>query len=619
MSLSLEQIASLDEKIEQWLDLDIDPESRTGIKMLQLSKRYDILNDKFGKRISFGTAGLRAAMTSGFAYMNDVTVLQAAQGLVQYLIDNCTSKNELSIVVGYDHRFNSQRFAELTVSAALNRGIKVYYLGSIDNLSDTSINLSKSEFVNKTDDKSYVHTPMVPFTIDTCGASAGVMITASHNPARDNGYKVYYSNGCQIIPPHDHGIAESILNNLQPWHNVWEVVDAFESGVKSGNLVGVKNEMEQKYIERIEQLILYTKLGFNFVYTPMHGVGQDIFMKCLKRFTLYNVKTVKQQEIPDPSFPTVKFPNPEEKGALDIAIETANKVAYNVVIANDPDADRFSCSYKSYDNKWRQLTGNEIGFLFAMYIIENTPKHKLCKTYFVNSTVSSQILDSMANIDGFNFIDTLTGFKWIGNKAISLKDQGYDVPFAYEEAIGFMFNIVNDKDGISAAIVFLQLYHLWFAKGDLTIDEKLKQGYEKYGYYKECNGYYRLDDLTKTDLIFADIRNSYHGHKQPTSIGNFEVLSFRDLTIGYDSTTFDHTPSLPIDPNSQMITAVLHNGQSTVRFTCRGSGTEPKLKVYIEGQSKKEENAVAIAKECWDLLKHYWFKPDVYNLSEVLN
>lgn len=619
MTITQAQIEDLDVKIGQWLELDIDAESRIEIKKLQLDKKYDILQDKFGERIAFGTAGLRAAMTSGFAYMNDVTVLQAAQGLVQYVIDNCTTGNELSIVVGYDHRHNSQRYAELTASAALNKGVKVYYLGSIDNLSETSIKYSKGEFDNTSTDGSYVHTPMVPFTIDEYGASAGVMITASHNPAQDNGYKVYYSNGCQIIPPHDHGIAESIMKNLQPWHNVWNVGEAFKLGIESGNLVGVKPEMEKKYVERVEDLISYTKLGFNFVYTPMHGVGQDIFMKCLKKFTLYNVATVGEQELPNPDFPTVKFPNPEEKGALDIAIAHANKISYNLVLANDPDADRFSCAYKSHDHKWHQLTGNEIGFLFAMYIIENTPKHKLCKTYLINSTVSSQILDSMANIEGFNFIDTLTGFKWIGNKAIALKDQGYDVPFAYEEAIGFMFNIVNDKDGISAAIIFLQLYSLWFAKGHTTVEQKLKQGYEKYGYYKECNGYYRLDDVAKTNQIFAGIRNSYSGHEQPTTIGDFEVMSFRDLTIGYDSTKLDHVPSLPTDPNSQMITAVLRKGSSTVRFTCRGSGTEPKLKVYIEGQAKKEKDATNIAKECWDLLRTHWFKPEVYNLLEVLN
>lgn len=619
MSFQPEKIEELNSKVEQWLAIDIDPESRSEIKKLQLDKRYDILHDKFGERIAFGTAGLRAEMTSGFAYMNDVTVLQAAQGLVQDIIDKST-KNELSIVVGYDHRFNSQRYGELTASVALSKGVKVYYLGSIDNLSDTSIKLSSTEYTNHSSDKSYVHTPMVPFTIDQYGASAGVMVTASHNPAQDNGYKVYYENGCQIIPPRDKRIAKAIDDNLQPWENVWDVSRAFKEGVESGNLIGIKPEVERAYIQDIEKLINpnYTKLGFNFVYTPIHGVGKDVFLKCLKKFKLYNVETIKEQENPNPSFPTVKFPNPEEKGALEIAIETANKIAYNVVIANDPDADRFSCAYKTLDYKWRQLTGNEIGFLFAMYIIENIPKHKRCKTYFVNSTVSSQILDSMANVDGFNYIDTLTGFKWIGNKAINLKEQGYEVPFAYEEAIGFMFDVVNDKDGIAAAITFLQLYHLWFAKGDLTIDQKLKQGYEKYGYYKECNGYYRLDELSKTNQIFANIRNSYPG-EQPTSIGDFEVLSFRDLTIGYDSSTWNKQPTLPTDASSQMITAVLRSGKNTVRFTCRGSGTEPKLKVYIEGQAKSESAADGVAKGCWQLLKQHWFQPQVYNLTEVLN
>ncbi|KAK6460445.1 Phosphoglucomutase/phosphomannomutase [Scheffersomyces coipomensis] len=620
----MSDIAAIDQLIDEWLAVDINPESRDEIIQLQLKNDYKTLERKLSNRIAFGTAGLRSSMEAGFAHMNDVTVLQAAQGLIQYLIDNIKGEN-LSIVVGYDHRFNSQRYAELTASVAISKNVKVYYLGSIDNLSQESIKLSSSAYENNSAaDRGYVHTPLVPFAIDTFKASAGVMVTASHNPARDNGYKVYYSNGCQIIPPIDSGIASSIENNLKPWikDNVWDVTGNFKIGIKNGLLSSYKKELQTKYIDTIkDRLITQPKLNFEFVYTPMHGIGLEIFEKAIVNYENPKYQTVKEQAQPDPTFRTVKFPNPEEKGALDLAIQTADENNYPLVIANDPDADRFSAAFKTRSSSWRQLTGNEIGFLFALYYVEEIiPKHaKFENTYFLNSTVSSQILSSMAEKHGFHFQDTLTGFKWIGNKAIDLKKEGYYVPFGYEEAIGFMFDIVNDKDGISSAIVFLQLYKEWFANGTNDIETKLEQGYKKYGWFKECNGYYKLKDLGKTKEIFEGIRKSILPQSFPGTIGDFEVKAWRDLTIGFDSTTIDNVPLLPIDPTSQMITAILQlpSSEDQVRFTCRGSGTEPKLKVYIEGKSNISEiNAVTLARKCWDTLKTEWFKPDINDLEE---
>ncbi|KAK6205633.1 Phosphoglucomutase/phosphomannomutase [Scheffersomyces amazonensis] len=511
-------------------------------------------------------------MESGFAHMNDVTVLQAAQGLIEYLIDQNNDNNkEVSIVVGYDHRFNSQRFAELTASVAITKGVKLR-------------------------------------TMDT---------------------KYIYSNGCQIIPPIDHGIATSIENNLQPWSNeVWDVTKNFQIGINNQLLKSYKSEIQQKYEIVVKDLLItQANLNFKFVYTPMHGVGLEILEKTLKHFNNPQYKVVEEQAIPDPTFRTVKFPNPEEKGALDLAISTANNLGYSLVIASDPDADRFSAAFKSKSGKWRQLTGNEIGFLFALYFVEEIipNKAKFDNTYLLNSTVSSQILQAMADYHGFHFQDTLTGFKWIGNKAIDLKNEGYYVPFGYEEAIGFMFNVVNDKDGISSAVIFLQLYNAWFSKGNNNIEDKLEEGYAKYGWFKECNGYYKVQELSQTKEIFETIRLSFSPQRYPKSIGDFEVISWRDLTIGYDSTTSDNVPNLPTDPTSQMITAVLKlakqdkNNTDQVRFTCRGSGTEPKLKVYIEGKSNiSEVVAIELAHKCWQTLRTTWFKPEQNNLQETV-
>lgn len=610
-----EQRKKLDELVAQWLAVDPNELSRQEIQTLQEQQKYKELDGKLGKRIAFGTAGLRSSMELGFAHMNDVTILQASQGLVSYL-----SKTENpSLVIGYDHRFHSQRYAEITASVALASGFTVYYLGTAESLSD------ESDPDTKDGDKAYVHTPMVPFGIDFYKASAGVMVTASHNPAKDNGYKVYYGNGCQIIPPHDAGIAKSIDENLEPWKDrgVWDVKGNFEKSLKEGKLVLVKEELSTKYVEAVtEQLIQKSSLSYEFVYTPMHGVGLEMFSRIFKQFHAKqtDVDVVPEQAFPDPKFSSVPFPNPEEKGALDLAIARAEAQGLSLVVANDPDADRFSVAIKRKNGKWQQLTGNEIGILFAAYVIEErTSKADLGETWLLNSTVSSQLLRSLAEKTGCHFQDTLTGFKWIGNKAIDLKKAGKLVPFGYEEAIGYMFSVVNDKDGISAAVMWLQLYEEWFGDGKQDPIEKLELIYQKYGWFKECNGYYKLDTL-KTPGIFQAIRDSFPGDA-PSTLGDFNVTEWRDLTIGYELSTPDHVPILPVDPLSQMITAVLQPPHSSeqVRFTCRGSGTEPKLKVYIEGRSNgSEEAAQKLARACWDTLKKHWFKPEENGLQEVV-
>lgn len=628
-----EQIKTLNTLVEQWISVDINPKSRKEIIELQQEGNYSKLDEKLSKRIAFGTAGLRSTMTSGFAHMNDVTILQASQGLIKYLLEKNESNQDLSIVVGYDHRFHSQRFAEITASVALTQGFKVYYLGSTTDLSRESIELSEAKCNELQEaDRGYVHTPLVPFAIDYFKASAGVMVTASHNPAQDNGYKVYYGNGCQIIPPNDSGIANSIERNLDPWLNqhVWDIVGNFKKNADK-LLFGVKGKATEMYVNAVNELLIQNhKLSYDFTYTPMHGVGMEIFDKIISLFeTKSDIKPVTEQMNPDPEFLTVKFPNPEEKGALALSIKNANELGHKLVIANDPDADRFSVAIKSHrTNEWVQLTGNEIGFLFAMYVIEElTPENKLDKTFLINSTVSSQVLASMAQHHGFKFIDTLTGFKWIGNKAIDLKKEGFNVPFGYEEAIGFMFSVANDKDGISALVIWLQLYETWFAnKENYDPVDKLNEGYERYGWYKEANGYYKLNDLSMTQKIFENtIRKSYEGSPHPQTLGDaFLVDSWRDLTLGYDSLTPTHVPDLPVDPTSQMITATLkpkdaQSDNELVRFTCRGSGTEPKLKIYIEGKSDIGENrALSLAKLCWNTLKTEWFKPEENGLQEVI-
>jgi phosphoglucomutase len=609
------QLQEIQVLVQKWLDIDVNLQTRNQILKLNndlkstdnntVIKSYNKLRELLRTRIVFGTAGLRARMEAGFSRMNDVTVLQASQGLAEYIKFVNNNNKELTVVIGHDHRYNSKRFAELAISVFILKGFKVYYIGP-ENCA----------------------TPMVPFAINHFNSLGGIMITASHNPKDDNGYKVYWSNGCQIIPPHDSLIQNKILENLNPILNPSDNWDT-NIYVNSKNNILCYNEIVESYEKHLFNILKPSILSnFKYIYTAMHGVGFEFVSNIINTFTLnpkVNFNYVSDQCIPDPSFPTVNFPNPEEKNALDLAISKANELNISLIVANDPDADRFTAAFNDHNNNWRQLSGNELGILFTDFIIQSYIERNedLSKIYILNSTVSSQMIKSMALKIGFNFQDTLTGFKWIGNKAIELTNKGFTVPFAYEEAIGFMFPTVFDKDGISALIVFLQLYNKLLKLG-LTPTEKLEQLYQEYGYFKQCNGYYITPDpLTMNDIFNTIIRIknvNYEIQKYPTHIGNYKVIYWRDLTTGFQSDTIDNIPELYVDSLSQMTTCNLYNGNEgeLVRFTARGSGTEPKLKVYIEAKAANEERSQFLADDVWRTLRDEWFLPEKHNLIEKL-
>ncbi|GMM57002.1 phosphoribomutase [Maudiozyma humilis] len=606
--------ADLRGAISQWLELDKNPETREEVILLCNAQNWEELHKRFDKRIVFGTAGLRSRMEAGFDRMNSLVILQTSQGLAEYL--KKVSPDNLTFVIGHDHRLHSKEFATVTTAIFLKLGFKVYSLNPGDAL---------------------VHTPLVPFSVDKLGAAAGVMVTASHNPMMDNGYKVYYSNGCQIIPPHDHDIAKSIDEHLKPCVDEWDWDTIMNDGLKQGKLEYIKQSMTNQYLTALNDSLvdktLVTKLSSFprkpwFVYTPMHGVGYEIFETITSRLLGLEVGTdflcVKEQLDPDPKFTTVRFPNPEEKGALDRAIQLAETNDIDLVIANDPDADRFSTAFKDpRTGVWKQISGDEIGYLFAQYEFEKYKKLPLSfrETHplaMLNSTVSSQMIKKMAYVEGFHYVDTLTGFKWIGNRAIDLEKKGYFVPLGYEEAIGYMFpKMEHDKDGISASTVFLQAFASWVLESNKTPRMVLEDGYRKYGFFKQYNGYFKLPDLHIIGPIFDFIRKEYSpGEKYPHSIGGkLKILTFRDLTTGFQSDTTDNKPDLPVDPSSQMITitAKPEYGDAKdelIRCTMRGSGTEPKLKIYIEASAASESRANALTRLTWDTLEKEWFRPE---------
>ena len=610
----------LQEKIDLWLEYDKNPKTLQEIKDLAAAGNAEELDLLLSKQIKFGTAGLRADMRAGFSKMNDLTVLQASQGLAEYY----AAAGNRTVVIGHDHRYNSQSFAEMTAKAFLLKGYTVYYL-------------------NKTVG-TFVHTPLVPFAINKYGAAVGVMITASHNPGKDNGYKVYHSNGCQIIPPVDAAIAKCINENLKPMDSIWddirdggffekngidedekfisvfdEVTESYTSKLMS---VLVKKEFKDMFSKDAEPQRKKTKTGPLFVYTPMHGVGKHIFDKIMGEIGLENnvdYITAEQQAHPDPAFPTAPFPNPEEKGALDVAIGLARERDIGLILSTDPDADRFSMAFKQRDGTFRQLTGDEIGYLFAYYM-HVTDENEPSKGGMVTSTVSSGLLKRLCAIEKRPFQEVLTGFKWIGNAAAK---EG-DVIFGYEEAIGYMFPaLLFDKDGISAAVMFLQLYKHF----NEDLEATMSKMFTKYGHFKQHNGYFvgtPKEQATSFAIMRKHLNTHYveekHNNKQfVCEFGEkFILKSFRDLTkaVQYNDEGEEVACDLPTG-GGDMITFWFQtaDNKNELKATLRGSGTEPKLKIYIECMSLvSNDMAETLAKALWEDIREVYIQPEVTGL-----
>jgi len=576
------------ELAEEWLRLDKDKTTIDEMYRLLVEGNGEELDRRLGTRIAFGTAGLRGPMQAGFACMNSLTVIQASQGLAAYLLKTEDEVKRRGVVIGRDARHNSEKFAKLAATAFVAKGIKVWYY------------------------EVPTHTPLVPFGVRELGAVAGIMITASHNPARDNGYKVYWSNGCQIIPPHDAGIADAILANLKPVSWDTSVVD--EPCLLVEASLGLVKDRYHKAIQCAAHpghVEVKMNPDLRFVYTPMHGVGLPAMKRCVEDLGIASqMVVVEAQADPDPDFPTVKFPNPEEKGALDLAMQTADASSLSLILASDPDADRLAAAEK-VSGKWHIFTGNQLGILIASYLLERYPSSKpRDKLAMLASTVSSRMLQVLAQKEGFYFTETLTGFKWLGNVARQLEGQGYDVVYAFEEALGYMIpQTVHDKDSISAAAVFLTAISHW-ASHDLTPYSKLQELYKHVGFFADANTYLISPSPATTTAVFTAIRSLGDAH--PERLGKRKIVRWRDLTVGYDSKSKDHTPDLPVDKAAQMITCELEDG---ARFTVRGSGTEPKIKLYIECVGESSEEAQGGAQEIADDLLAEWFKPQEYGLQ----
>jgi len=525
-----------------WLAQDPDEETRAELSaLIDSAEVHDAtavaeLHDRFDTRLAFGTAGLRGEIAAGPNRMNRVLVSQAAAGLAAFLIARATDGEQPSIVIGYDGRKNSAVFATDTAEIMAGAGVRAILLPRL------------------------LPTPLVAFAVRHLDVSAGVMVTASHNPPNDNGYKVYLGGadeGSQIVAPVDAQIAAQILRVAAEEH-VLELArsDGYEIAAES---------VVEAYVTQTASLAARPTAQPKVVYTAMHGVGWQTFRSVLQAAGFDEPTVVRQQIEPDSAFPTVSFPNPEEPGALDLAFQTAREVDADLVIANDPDADRLAIAIRdsSQPAEYRALTGNEVGALLgwrAAELLDSSTHHEQSATgTLACSIVSSPALRAVATDYGLEFAETLTGFKWVSRAP--------GLVFGFEEALGYLVNpsTVRDKDGISAAVALLDLASGLAARG-LTLDDQLDAFSMRFGQFSSGQVSVRVTDLSQITRVMARLRA-----EPPAEIGGIRVSSIDDL-LGDGGAL----------PPSDVLRIHLDDGS---RVMVRPSGTEPKLKVYLDTQS----------------------------------
>ncbi|KGL79059.1 Glucose 1,6-bisphosphate synthase, partial [Tinamus guttatus] len=557
-----------------------NPKTKEQIENLLQAGKHKELRDRLCSRLSFGTAGLRSAMGAGFCYINDLTVIQSTQGIYKYL-ERCFSDfKQRGFVVGYDTRgqvtsnCSSKKLAQLTAAVLLAKDVPVYFFST------------------------YVPTPFVPYAVQELKAVAGVMITASHNPKEDNGYKasprleVYWENGAQIKSPHDKEIIKCIEECVEPWNGSWN-----ENLVDTSPL---RRDPLQKicdcYMEDLKKICYHREINMQtnlkFVHTSFHGVGHDYVRLAFQAFGFQPPIPVPEQRDPDPDFPTVKCPNPEEgESVLELSLRLAEKENARVVVATDPDADRLAVA-EQQNGCWKVFTGNELAALFGWWMFsrwkENCAQNADVKdVYMLATTVSSKILRAIALKEGFHFEETLPGFKWIGSRVKDLLDNGKEVLFAFEESIGFMCGTsVLDKDGVSAAVVIAEMAAYLESKNQ-TLKQKLTEIYETYGYHITKTSYFLCYDPPTIKRLFERLRNFDGPQSYPRFCGDYSILHVRDVTTGYDSSQPNKKSVLPVSKSSQMITFTFQNG---CVGTLRTSGTEPKIKYYAEMCAPPEQS-----------------------------
>lgn len=544
-----------------WSATDPDPQTRAQTQALIERADEAALREAFGARLEFGTAGLRGALGPGPNRMNRALVRRVAAGLAAYLLDQVPGAEVKGLVIAYDARHGSLEFSQDTAAIFADRGFEVWLFPST------------------------VPTPRLAHAVVHLGACAGVMVTASHNPPGDNGYKVYWSNGAQIIPPHDAGISAAIdeLHTFDP-----SEIGDLAAHRQAGRVKEPPAQVDLDYFERVQGLRVHGAAPLRIVYSAMHGVGGESVRRALSEAGYGDLHEVPEQAAPDGSFPTVAFPNPEEPGAMDLALALAARVEADLVVANDPDGDRLAVAVPNGQGGYQALTGNEVGCLLAQDLLAHGSAEG-GERMVATTVVSSRLLRRIAAAHQARYVETLTGFKWIANAAIAHDQAGGRFILGYEEALGYSAgSVARDKDGVSAVLLFADLAAHAKAQGRSVLD-RLGDLWSSHGVHVSAQHSVKLPGLDGQVQIGAAMDRLRSD--PPRELGGVEVLSFLDVQRG-QATELATGRTAPIElPVSDVLCWELADGS---RLVARPSGTEPKIKFYAEVRGVFDSN-IAIA------------------------
>ena len=554
------------EEYKRWCESpEFDEETKK--ELLTIKGDEKEIEDRFYKELEFGTAGLRGVIGAGTNRMNQYTVGKATQGLANYILEQGTE--EKGVAISYDSRKMSKEFSMQTALILCANGIKTYLFESLRPV------------------------PELSFAIRELKCTAGIMITASHNPPKYNGYKVYWDDGAQIVSPRD----KDIIAKVRAVESFSEIKQMTEVEAKNQGLLNfVGTEMDDKYIEKLKSLILNPEIvkeqgkKLKVVYTPLHGTGNMVAERLLKEIGIENLYVVPEQKEPDGNFPTVDYPNPEDPKAFTLALELAKKVDADVVLATDPDADRLGIFAKdSKTGEYKNYTGNMSALLIAEYRVSQMhekgilPKNGM----MITTIVSSNLTKAIGEYYGLEVIEVLTGFKNIGavmRKAEENKDKEY--VFGFEESYGCLIgDYARDKDGIAAVMALCEAACYYQSKG-MTLWDQMIAIYEKYGYYKETQVSIVREGAEGAEEIKQIMTNTRN--KDIEKIGDYKVLTFKDIDKDYVKNMITGEESKSGLPKSNVLYYELEDNN----WCCiRPSGTEPKIKLYMGVKGKTDEEA----------------------------
>ncbi|MEI9939729.1 MAG: phospho-sugar mutase [Pseudomonadota bacterium] len=546
-----EQIATI-ERARQWAASDPDPLTRAELSVLIEARDHAELGERMLTDLEFGTAGLRGVVAAGSARMNLAVVIRVTRALADQLLSRALDPRALPVVIGCDARLDSQRFADAAARVLLAAGIPV------------------KRFLDA------VPTPFVAYAVRAFAANAGIMITASHNPPEYNGYKLYWHDGVQVVPPTDQEIFAR-MRAIGP-----------ANGISLGDLSRqqlIGEDIVPRYLAEVRAALplIAADRKLRIVYTALHGVGASVVERLFREAGYADFHSVPEQREPDGHFPTVHFPNPEEPGALDLALALARGKNADLVIANDPDVDRLAIAVPTASGRFQALTGNQIGLLLADFALAHTDLGE--RALVLSSIVSSPMLAIVAQARGARYEPVLTGFKWVWTAALALEAQNYRYCFGYEEALGYSFGrTVRDKDGISAALAFAELAAEARASGK-TVLERLHALYREHGLWVSAQHNVVLKGGAGAARVARAMQQLLDA--PPTVLAGQTVSRVRDLQVPDPDVPSWRGPALLVE---------LLLGTDT-RVFVRPSGTEPKLKMYVDLRAPLAPTAPIISAE----------------------